>query len=277
MSRTTLRPLLPATASVLIHLGIAALLLAAALESAGVPVLMAELVVAEPPPAVEARRPPPMPARDPRPITPPKLIAAAPPRPAPPRTEPEPPKPPAPAPPPATTPAPPAVAAPDPETPRAPSESVPAPTPAPAAVPGPAPGPSVTAAPDTEATTFTLPAPAPSSPAVPTSRPSAESPVAAALPPDGVTQGAIPRGRYQYRPAYPPGPRNLGIQGTTMLLVLVASDGRVAKVEIKQSAGHADLDRAAVEAVHRWRFDPARRGSEPVEMWVQLPFEFRLR
>jgi protein TonB len=99
----------------------------------------------------------------------------------------------------------------------------------------------------------------------------------AALPPGSVSQRAVPRGGYQYRPAYPSGPRNLGIQGTTLLHVLVADDGLVADVVVKQSAGHPDLDRAAVDAVRRWRFEPARRGPDPVEMWVQLPFEFRLR
>jgi protein TonB len=110
-----------------------------------------------------------------------------------------------------------------------------------------------------------------------TAPPSAGPPAVAAVPPGSVTQRAIPRGGYQYRPTYPATARNLGIQGTTLLHVLVADDGRVAEVLVKQSAGHADLDRAAIDAVRRWRFEPARRGTEPVEMWVQLPFEFRLR
>jgi periplasmic protein TonB len=63
----------------------------------------------------------------------------------------------------------------------------------------------------------------------------------------------------------------------TLLGVLVADDGRVADVVVKQSAGHPDLDRAAAEAVRRWQFEPARRGSETVAMWVLLPVEFRLR
>jgi protein TonB len=99
----------------------------------------------------------------------------------------------------------------------------------------------------------------------------------AALPTDGITQRAIPQGGYQHRPAYPSSARRLGVQGTTLLNVLVADDGRVANVIVKQSAGHPDLDQAAAEAVRRWRFEPARRGTEKVAMWVQLPVEFRLR
>ena len=37
------------------------------------------------------------------------------------------------------------------------------------------------------------------------------------------------------------------------------------------------LDGAAADAVKRWRFEPARRGDDPVAMWVMPPVEFRLR
>jgi len=99
----------------------------------------------------------------------------------------------------------------------------------------------------------------------------------AMIPPDGVTQLAIPRGGYQVRPAYPNSARRLGIQGMTTLRVYVAADGRVAEVLVHASAGHPDLDNAATDAVKRWRFEPARRGSEAVGVWVLLPVEFRLR
>ena len=95
--------------------------------------------------------------------------------------------------------------------------------------------------------------------------------------PDGLTRTAIPRGGYQVRPVYPTAARRFGIQGTTTLRIYVGADGRVADVVVEQSAGHPDLDQAASDAVRRWRFEPARRGSEPVGMWVLLPVEFRLQ
>ena len=97
------------------------------------------------------------------------------------------------------------------------------------------------------------------------------------LPPDEITLTAAPRGGYQVKPSYPMSARRAGIQGTTLLGVFVGADGRVGDVVVKQSAGHPDLDAAAADAVRRWRFEPARRGSEPVAMWVLLPVEFRLR
>jgi protein TonB len=92
-----------------------------------------------------------------------------------------------------------------------------------------------------------------------------------------VTSSAQPQGGYQVRPSCPAAPRRLGIQGTTLLRVHVLSDGRIGDVLVEKTAGHPDLDEAAADAVRRWRFEPARRGSEPVAMWVLLPVEFRLR
>lgn len=112
--------------------------------------------------------------------------------------------------------------------------------------------------------------------------PSGAPPVAAASGRDvasasAVTQYARPQGGYQVRPSYPASARRLGVQGTTLLKVHVLVDGAVGEVVVQESAGHIDLDQAAADAVRRWRFDPARRGNEPVAMWVLLPVEFRLR
>ena len=160
------------------------------------------------------------------------------------------------------------------------------PTPQPVTEP-PAPAAEVAPAPATVATlpAISEPAPAPGPPAPAASNttislpPSA--PVVAAKPPapaapEGVTQTARPQGGYQVRPAYPAAPRRLGIQGTTMLRVHVLADGRIGDVRVEHSAGHPDLDQAAMEAVRRWRFEPARRGADAVAMWVLLPVEFRL-
>ncbi|HEV8585760.1 MAG TPA: energy transducer TonB [Methylomirabilota bacterium] len=109
-------------------------------------------------------------------------------------------------------------------------------------------------------------------------------PAVAALPPNpspaapgALTHMAIPRGGYQITPSYPASARRLGIEGTALLDVFVDADGRVGEIRVKQSAGHPDLDRAAANAVRRWRFEPARRGAEAVAMWVELPVQFHLR
>jgi protein TonB len=142
-------------------------------------------------------------------------------------------------------------------------------------------------APSTVATlpAISEPAPAPASSAPASSSPTivlpASAPMVAAKPPttalEGITRTARPQGGYQVRPTYPATPRRLGIQGTTLLRVHVLADGRIGDVLVESSAGHPDLDEAAIGAIRGWRFDPARRGAEPVSMWVRLPVEFRLR
>ena len=129
--------------------------------------------------------------------------------------------------------------------------------------PGP---PPASSAPPATSTTMALPASAP----VVAAKPSSTAP-------EGITRTARPQGGYQVRPTYPAAPRRLGIQGTTLLRVHVLADGRIGDVLVESSAGHPDLDQAAIGAIRGWRFDPARRGNEPVAMWVLLPVEFRLR
>jgi protein TonB len=47
-------------------------------------------------------------------------------------------------------------------------------------------------------------------------------------------------------------------------------------VDIKQSSGFPRLDEAARAAVERWRFVPARQGTEAVEASVLVPLHFSL-
>jgi TonB family protein len=87
---------------------------------------------------------------------------------------------------------------------------------------------------------------------------------------------ARPIGGYQVKPRYPESAKRLGAQGVTTLRVRVLENGRVGEVLVEQSAGFRDLDLAAIEAVKKWLFDPARRGQEAVSVWVMLPVKFEL-
>lgn len=79
-------------------------------------------------------------------------------------------------------------------------------------------------------------------------------------------------------PDYPRPAMQRGLQGTVLLRIAVDHQGRVQQVEIEQSSGHAQLDRAALLQVSRhWRFRPALRGGQPVAGWVRVPIEFSLR
>jgi protein TonB len=88
---------------------------------------------------------------------------------------------------------------------------------------------------------------------------------------------ARPLGGYQVKPRYPESARRAGAQGVTTLRVRVLETGRVGEVVVEQSAGFRDLDTAAMEAVKKWLFEPARRGKDAVSVWVMLPVKFELR
>lgn len=77
-------------------------------------------------------------------------------------------------------------------------------------------------------------------------------------------------------PRYPSAARRRGIEGTVTLEVLVSAEGLPERVAIARSSGSGLLDEAAIEAVRRWRFRPARRGTEAVEGRVSVPVTFRL-
>jgi protein TonB len=93
---------------------------------------------------------------------------------------------------------------------------------------------------------------------------------------DGNGTNSLPTGGYQVKPRYPDSARRRGVEGTVIIKAYVTDQGRVAEVQVERSAGHADLDAAAVDAVGRWRFEPARRGRQAIAMWVSIPVRFVL-
>jgi protein TonB len=83
--------------------------------------------------------------------------------------------------------------------------------------------------------------------------------------------------RSTVKPDYPEAAHGERQRGTSLLRVLVDEAGRSKSVEINRSSGSDTLDRAAAEAIKRWRFSPARFGDKAVESWVKIPIEFRLK
>jgi protein TonB len=88
---------------------------------------------------------------------------------------------------------------------------------------------------------------------------------------------ARPLGGYQIKPRYPESARRAGAQGVTLLRIRVLENGKVGEVNVEKSAGFRDLDLAAMDAVKKWLFEPARRDKEPVSVWVMLPVKFELQ
>lgn len=79
-------------------------------------------------------------------------------------------------------------------------------------------------------------------------------------------------------PRYPRSCRERGIEGTVELLIDVSDMGIVKDVKVVRSSGNDDLDRAAVEAMRKAHFSPAKdENSHSVGSQVYLPVIFRLR
>ncbi|MFI5304674.1 MAG: energy transducer TonB [Nitrospiria bacterium] len=77
-------------------------------------------------------------------------------------------------------------------------------------------------------------------------------------------------------PVYPPIAKRMRIEGSVRLRVFVSSAGLPKEIEIVQSSGSTILDDAAVKAVQNWSFVPAKKGTDPVAAWVEIPIKFSL-
>lgn len=78
------------------------------------------------------------------------------------------------------------------------------------------------------------------------------------------------------QPEYPPAAFRSGEQGTVLVRAQIDALGNPVSVEVVNSSRSRDLDRAAVAAVRKWRFEPARRNGKPVAAAVEVPIDFRL-
>jgi protein TonB len=80
-------------------------------------------------------------------------------------------------------------------------------------------------------------------------------------------------------PKYPYESRRLKEQGTVLLDVQLAANGAVERISVRNSSGFPRLDKAALEAVRRWRWSPTLRGGQPVAVRgvVEIPFALTAR
>lgn len=98
-------------------------------------------------------------------------------------------------------------------------------------------------------------------------------PTVSAAPP-AIADSAAPVPISRPAPRYPPEALRRNVGGSVRVLATVAPDGSVERMELAQGSGNRELDRAAMEAVRRWRFQPATRDGQPVTATVIVPLEF---
>jgi protein TonB len=82
--------------------------------------------------------------------------------------------------------------------------------------------------------------------------------------------------RYTVPAIYPRIAKKEGWEGTVTLLVVVDVKGKPAEITVDKSSGHKILDDAAIHAVRKWIFSPAKDGNIPIRSSVKLPVHFSL-
>jgi protein TonB len=122
-----------------------------------------------------------------------------------------------------------------------------------------------------------VPAAQPSSSPPPSGSPaSARSGVAAASIGTNLVATAMPRYRTNPKPDYPIASQRRREEGVVVLNVAVDTGGTPTSISLQRSSGHPLLDRAALDAVRRWTFEPARSGGVPMVSRLDVPVRFSL-
>lgn len=82
---------------------------------------------------------------------------------------------------------------------------------------------------------------------------------------------------YAPRPLYPVLERRHGREGRVMLALFVDDSGRVSQAKVRQTSGSEAFDTAALNAVMRWRFTPARdRNGRALSRWCTVRILFQM-
>jgi|TARA_B100001013_G_scaffold334338_1_gene251936 protein TonB len=79
------------------------------------------------------------------------------------------------------------------------------------------------------------------------------------------------------KPVYPEIAQEAGIEGTVVVQVFVDKKGRVQDTLILKGIPNTGLDEAAVTAIKKTRFRPAKQRERAVGVWISIPVNFRLK
>jgi protein TonB len=82
---------------------------------------------------------------------------------------------------------------------------------------------------------------------------------------------------FRMQPIYPVEAKSKNVTGRVEFRLLVARDGRVKDIEILESEPGDLFDQATIDAVKRWRFQPAKVKGSPVACWVKTAIDYQLQ
>ena len=93
---------------------------------------------------------------------------------------------------------------------------------------------------------------------------------------DGDIILAKPDYKHAPRPKYPVLAKKFGYEGLVNLKVKVLESGIPNKVLVLSSSGYEILDKAARDAVVKWKFFPASKNGKSFACWINIPIRFEL-
>ncbi len=86
---------------------------------------------------------------------------------------------------------------------------------------------------------------------------------------------SAPKVIYEAEPEYSEEARKVKQMGTVVLRLVVGADGTPREIQVVRTLG-LGLDEKAIEAVKKWRFDPAKKDGKAVAVAVNIEVDFRL-
>ncbi len=95
-------------------------------------------------------------------------------------------------------------------------------------------------------------------------------------PPDFVEFEKAPVIVKKVNPVYPEIARKAGLEGSVWVKLWVDKNGKVKKTVIQKSASEI-FDQAALDAAGQMSFQPALGKNGPVDVWVSIPYHFKLK
>jgi len=79
------------------------------------------------------------------------------------------------------------------------------------------------------------------------------------------------------RPTYPEIAQEAGIEGVVVVQAFIDEKGRVKETLILKGVPNTGLDEAAMVAIRKTRFRPAKQRERAVGVWISIPVNFRLK
>jgi periplasmic protein TonB len=83
-----------------------------------------------------------------------------------------------------------------------------------------------------------------------------------------------PRPVFQAAPVYPSEMRGKKVEGVVSVLFIVDASGKVSNPRVEKST-HVAFDKPAMDAVKKWKFEPAVKGGQRVACKMRVPIRFQ--